>query len=205
MTKDQVLDDLKYARSIAEQGQFAPLLGGRIGLMWGCLLAPTLLIQGLILTGRLDVSQQYLGLLWMVFGIGGGIMTFILSRQIGGKPGAQSTGNQVEQAVWSGTTLMMFVFALAVTYSVLVLGKDYSLFDIIMAIAFGTQAVSYYVIAKVSGEKVLYVPMIIALALSAVVMIMVGNPNSYFIGAFGVVFTVIIPALTHLKNEPKNV
>ena len=205
MTKDQMLDDLNYARNIAEQGQFTPLLGGRIGLMWGCLLTPTLLIQGLILTGRLDVSQQYLGLLWMVFGITGGLLTFILGRSIAGKAGANSAGNQVEQAVWSGTTIMLFVFALAVAYSVVVIGKDYSLFDIIMAIAFGTQAVSYYVIAKISGEKALYIPMLIALALSAVIMVMVGNPNSYFLGAVGIIFTVIIPALTHLKNETKNV
>lgn len=205
MTKDQMLDDLKYAREIAEQGQFAPLLGGRIGLMWGCLLAPTLLIQGLILTGRLDVAPQFLGLVWMIFGIGGGLLTFILGRQIENKTGANSIGNRVEQAVWTGTTFMLMAIAFAVAYSVVVLGKDHSLFDVIMAIAFGSQAVSYYVIAKISGEKMLYFPMIIALALSAIVMTMIGNPNSYFIGAFGLIFTVIIPALTHLKNEPKNV
>ena len=205
MTKDQILDDLNFARKIAEQGQFAPLLGGRIGLMWGCLLAPTLFLQGLILSGRLDVSEQYLGLLWMVFGISGGLLTFILGRQIDRKPGAHSVGNRVEQAVWSGTTIMMFVIACAVAFSVIALGKDYSLFDMIMVIAFGNQAVSYYVIAKISGEKALYIPMFISLALSAVIMTMVGNPECYFVGAIGVIFTVIIPALTHLKNEPKNV
>jgi len=205
MTKDQILDDLKFARDVAEQGRFAPLLGGRIGLMWGCLLVPTLTLHGAMTSRLLEVPINYVGFVWMSFGIIGGVLTGILSRSIVRKPGAQSFGNQVEQAVWTGATMVLFITAISVAYAVIARGQSYTLFDMIMALSFGTQAISYYVLAKISGEKTLYIPMLIALALVAIVVVMIGNPYAYFIAAVGVIFTVVIPALTHMKNEPKNV
>ena len=205
MTKDQILDDLKYAREIAEQGVNTPLLGGRIGLMWGCLLAPTLLIHGLTLMGLIPLSATYIGLLWLTFGVLGGILTFLLGRGLNNKPGAHSAINRVEQATWTGTTLMLFGLAIGTSYSVLVMEKPYWLYDVILAAAFGTYVINYYVLAQFSGLKRLYFPMMIAFILMFVMIVNLGQPFIYVLAAFGVVFTAIIPAFLSLKNEPKNV
>jgi len=51
MTNQEVKETLGYLKELAEQGSNAPLLGGRVGLMWTGLLVPTLLIHGLAATG----------------------------------------------------------------------------------------------------------------------------------------------------------
>ncbi len=205
MTKDQILDDLKYAREIAEDGKYAPLLGGRIGLMWGCLLIPALLITGLTYMGKLNLGEEATGFVWMAFGVIGGIMTFILGRTLASKPGVNSVGNQVEQATWTASALLLFGLALSIAYAVGMGGKPIWLFDIIMAVAFGTYALNYYVLAKISGDKGLYIPMFISFGLMIFIIAFLGQPFIYLVAAGGIIFTVIIPALTHLKNEPKNV
>ncbi len=205
MTKEQILDDLKYAREIAQEGRHAPLLGGRIGLMWGCLLVPTLLIVGLTLMGKLGLSSNAIGAVWMVFGITGGILTAVLSRSIKKRPGATSIGNQVEQASWGATTLLLFGVSLSVVFAVLVQGKPFWLYDIVMAIAFGTYAVNYFILIKITRDKTLYLPMFISFGLMVFTIVFLGEPFVYLVAAVGIIFTAIIPSLTHLKNEPKNV
>ena len=72
MDKNQMLSDLGYLKTLAESGQKSPLLGGRIGLMWTVLLVPTLIANGLVQTGIIQMQPQYIGLLWMCFGVLGG-------------------------------------------------------------------------------------------------------------------------------------
>jgi hypothetical protein len=204
MTKDQILDDLHYARNLAEQGANTPLLGGRIGLMWGCLLVPTLLIHGLTLMGIVPMPQPYIGLIWLTFGLGGGLLTWILGRGLDDKPGANSVINRIEQATWTAATLMIFGLAIGVSYSVLMMSKPYWLYDVIMAAAFGTYVINYYVLAKLSGLTRLYIPMLMAFVLMVVIVVNVGQPWIYVLAAFGVLLTAVIPALISLKNEPKN-
>ena len=200
----QILDDLKYARELAEQGANTPLLGGRIGLMWGCLLVPTLLFHGLTLMEVVSVPKQYIGIVWFIFGISGGLLTFLLGRKLDDKAGANSAINKVEQATWTATALMLFGLAIGVAYSVIVFGKPYWLYDIILAVAFGTYVVNYYVLTKLSGLKRLYIPMLIGFALMVFMIINLGQPYIYVVAAIGVLFTAVIPALISLKHEPKN-
>ncbi len=205
MTKDQILADLDYVSTLAKEGANTPLLGGRIGLMWGCLLVPTLLITGLIHMKFIKVEPNFIGICWLAFGIIGGISTLVLGRSLDDKPGAYSVSNRVEQATWAGTTFLLFGMAIAVTYSVLVLSKPYWLFDMIMAVAFGTYVVNYYVIAKMTGVKSLYIPMLISFLLMIFIIIFIGQPFIYLIASAGVFITAIIPSYLSLKKEPSNV
>jgi len=205
MTKDQILADLDYVSTLAKEGANTPLLGGRIGLMWGCVLVPTLLITGLIHMKFIKVEPNFIGICWLAFGIIGGISTLVLGRSLDDKPGAYSVSNRVEQATWAGTTFLLFGMAIAVTYSVLVLSKPYWLFDMIMAVAFGTYVVNYYVIAKMTGVKSLYIPMLISFLLMIFIIIFIGQPFIYLIASAGVFITAIIPSYLSLKKEPSNV
>jgi len=203
--KETALNDLDYIKTLAEDGANTPLLGGRIGLMWSCLLIPTLLVQGLILMQIINIPLNYIGFAWMVFGILGGVLTFILGKSLDKKPGAFSSINRTEQATWTATTIVMFGFAVSVAIGVLIMGKPYWLYDIILAFAFGTYVINYYVLANLSGQKQLYIPAIIAFVLMVIMMINIGNPIIYLIAAVGVIFTAVIPSLMSLKNEPKDV
>lgn len=199
------LDDLSYVRSLAEEGRHAPLISGRIGLMWGVLLSITLLIHGLAAYGLAGFSIEYIGVLWLAFGVTGGILTAILRRTLKDKPGKSAINNRVEKAVWSASAIVIFTIAISIAISVAKNGHPYWLFDIIMAIAFGSHAINYYVLSKITGASALMVPSFIALTLCALMIIMLGSPAVYFIAAIGVVFTIILPSVSDIRKEPKNV
>ncbi len=203
--KNDALNDLDYIKSLAEAGANTPLLGGRIGLMWSCLLIPTLFIHGLILMQFIKIPFNYIGFIWMTFGILGGILTFTLGKSLDKKPGAFSSINRTEQATWTATTISMFGFAISITISVVIMQKPYWLYDIILAFAFGTYVINYYVLANLGGQKRLYLPAILAFILMVIIVINLGNPIIYIIAAIGVIFTAVIPSLISLKYEPKDV
>jgi len=199
------LDDLNYIKTLAQEGANTPLLGGRIGLMWSFLLIPALMAHGLILLGYLTLPPQYIGVLWLTFGILGGILTFILNKSLSHKTGAFSAINRVEKATWTASMILIFGFAVSIAYSVLVSGKPYWLFDTIMAAAFGTYVINYYVLAQITGQKRLYMPSLVAFILMVTVITQLGNPIIYILAAIGVFFTAVLPALASLKDEPKDV
>lgn len=205
VTSQSPLDDLAYIRTLAEEGRYAPLIGGRIGLMWGVLLSATLLLHGLTALGMSGLAIEAIGFIWLAFGVIGGISTAILRRTLKGKPGQSAVGNKVEGAVWTASAIAIFTLAIAITISVVVNDLPYWTYDFIMAFSFGTYAVSYFVLAGISGVRTLYVPSALALALTGVVVLMVGNPWVYIVAAVGVILTLVLPALNALKHEPKNV
>jgi hypothetical protein len=53
MTREEMLADLAYARTLAEEGRHAPLLGGAYLLFWGLLNAAAFAAQYAILEGAL--------------------------------------------------------------------------------------------------------------------------------------------------------
>jgi len=82
MTKNEALENIAYARSIAEKGATTPLLGSSISLMWGILVVPTLIFHGLALLGKLPISSQNIGLIWAVYGVIGTLGSIYLGRNI---------------------------------------------------------------------------------------------------------------------------
>ncbi len=204
-THNTALDDLSYIKTLAEEGRHAPLIGGRIGLMWGVLLTVTLFIHGMTAYGFTGFSMNYIGIFWLAFAVTGGILTGVLKRTLKDKPGKSTVNNRIDEAVWTASAMVVFTVAISIALSVAKNGHPYWLFDIIMAFAFGTYAVNYYVVAKITKQNTLMIPSAIALALCALMIIMLGSPMVYFIAAIGVVFTVIFPALSNMKREPKDV
>jgi len=204
-THTTALDDLSYIRTMAEEGRHAPLIGGRIGLMWGCLLTVTLLLHGLTELGITGLSSEYIGLFWFIFGITGGILTFILSKSLKDKPGLSAVTNRIESAVWTASTLALFTVAIAVTLAVTLRGQSLILYDMIMAFAFATQAMNYYVVSQVTGQKSRLIPAALSLAFAALTILFIGQPIIYIVASIGVIFTIILPALMDMKKEPKNV
>jgi len=205
MTKDQILDDLKYAREIAEQGQTTPLLGGPIGLMWGVLLTLIFLGQWAILSETLDWPPKYINYMWLAFAIIGGIGSATLGRKIDQKPGANSVANRVETYVWimfAGFALTLFI---GVMLNILIQGSSTETFDFLVVAAFAGQGLAYGVVAKLTDLKWVHVASFASFTASAICFAMLGNISIYLFASIGAVVTIIVPSLITIKNEPKNV
>jgi len=86
--------------ALAKDGASTPLLGGRIGLMWGFLLALVFFGQWAILTKTLNIPPNNIGFLWLAFAIIGSIGSAVMGHKIDQKPGANSVANRIETYVW---------------------------------------------------------------------------------------------------------
>lgn len=205
MNQKTLMEDVDYIKTLAQEGADTPLLGGRFGIMWGCLTVIALITHWATLTGRFPLQPANIGLIWMMYGITGSVLTGILGRMLKNKPGCYSVSNRVEQAVWVGTTIMIFTLAIAIAISVTLSGRPVILFDMIMPTAFGVYFLNYFAIASLSGQKSLRVPAFISLLTMVITLNLIGDPLIYLVSALGVIFAGIVPSLIFLKNEPSDV
>jgi len=155
MTNQEVKENLGYLKELAEQGSNAPLLGGRVGLMWTGLLVPTLLIHGLAATGKIGFPVQNIGMLWMGFGIVGGILSALLARGLDKKPGSGSLGNRIESISWPVTAVLIFAFAISIAVAVMTQGAGHELFNMIVPFAFGLGAVNMILLGRITRQSFL--------------------------------------------------
>lgn len=150
MTNKQTLDDLTYLRDMASAGENAPLIGGSIGLMWGVLLTAIFTVQWAILSGAANIDPKNLLFFWLAFAIIGGAGSAILGRRMEQKPGARSTANQVDSAIWIMFAGMMGTLFIGVMLSNLLGSSTPALFDFIVIAGFAGQGMAYGTVAKIS-------------------------------------------------------
>jgi hypothetical protein len=205
MTKTEILQDLDYVKTMAEEGKNAPLLGGRIGLMWGFLLIITLFVHYLAIKGTGPLSIEMIGLAWMIFGIVGGVGSAVLGRRLVKKPGASSMNNRVARALWTGNTVLLFTYALSAAASAGFGHIDYVILDTMMPISFGLYALTSFILASIGDKKWLLLPGAIALAFVPISLFLLGTPELYLAAIAAVICTIIIPDIITVRNEPKAV
>ena len=205
MTKSEILNDLKYVKSMAEEGRTAPLLGGRIGLMWGILLAITFFGHWAIISGTVNVHPSMLGYLWLTYAIVGGIGTALLGRSIDDKPGISSVGNRAENAVWLSFALMMGTCFVGILCNMFFSDGTPILFDTMVCIGFAGQIIAYLVIATMSGQKALRAPAIMAVFATIGSFALLGRPELYLLATVAIILTVVVPSWGQIRKEPKAV
>ncbi len=205
MKKSEILDDINYVKTLAEEGKNAPMLGGRIGLWWGILLCIALFSHWASLRGISPLAVEMLGLIWLIFGVVGGIGALILGRSLTYKPGASSVNNRVTEALWTANTILLFVYSLSSLFSAALGKTDYSIMDTIIPVAFGLYALTAYVLSRISRDKHYLIIGGIALAFVPISLLLLGNPNLYLAAMLGVALTSVIPSIIELRNEPKDI
>ncbi|PHR91274.1 MAG: hypothetical protein COA69_12245 [Robiginitomaculum sp.] len=205
MTKTEILDDIEYVTALAVEGRNAPYLGGRIGLMWGVLLCVTLLIHWATLTGHLAFPQSSLGILWIVYGVVGFVLSGILNRGTPAKPGQSSMNNKVANALWVGNAIFLSIYAMSAGLSAGFGGNDFIIMDTILPLAFGLYGFIHYVLARISAEKWQYVSSAVSLGFVPICLFLQGEANLYLASVVGIIATIIVPSLLYIKREPHDV
>lgn len=193
--------DIGYLKSLAEEGRNAPLLGGRIGLMWAVLLVPTLVMHGITAMGKGPLAIQHIGALWMGFGLFGGILSFILAQGLDKKSGSSSTANKVEAVIWPVTALLIFTYAIALSVGA-ALGKvPPLLFNSIMPFAFALSAVNLAVLGHLTGKSYFKLSALFAGIAMIACAVVITRPETYFLAAAGVALTGVLPSYLQLRDE----
>lgn len=194
--------DLAYLRDIAASGEKAPLLGGRFFLWWGGLSTLALTAHWLVLSGRIGIDPNSVGMIWMIYGIVGGIGSGFLGRSIARKPGTGSVANRSERAVWNATGLSIFVFVIGIIAANVLGSGNVMLFDLIPLVAFSGYGIAFWVSASLGGPKWMR-PLAIASWLAVIAgLTLVGRAELYLFCAVGVFLLSFLPGLVLVRQEP---
>lgn len=201
---DQLLSDLNFAAKLAKDGAQAPLLGGPFLLVWSGLLIPTLLAHGAILDGLISISTNKISMMWLLYGVLGGVLSLFLGVKRKTKPGNNSLLNRLSRT--SGITLSVLIFCFAVVVSIGVsqgkLAPD--TFNFILPFAFGMQAMQLVVLGYLSQKAYLIKSGYIA-GLSMGLTLFFNTSNEvYYIAAASVLLTMTLPGYLEMKKEKFN-
>ena len=197
-----IAGDIEYMRALAEGGVRAPLLGGRFSLMWGVLVTLAALIEWLILSNRISWGADKIGLLWLVIGIIGGVLSFILGRSLRGKPGFGSVGNRTSQAVWRAGGIAIFVYVMSIVAGAVSGKANAGDFDTIMPMAFCIYGTAYFTTGSLSGNGAMKIIAMLAFAGSLMTGALMHQPVAYLVASIFVVLTAVIPGLMLMRAEP---
>jgi hypothetical protein len=202
MTREEMLQDLAYARSLAEEGRRAPLLGGAYLMFWGILNALAFTGHWLLFAGMLPILDgASFAILWMSYGVIAAIGMVLLRLRTRGKPGLTTIGARAERALWSGaaTALLAIVIGsigrMAMTGDEtapnVILGAAFALYG---AALFGTASLSQHTWLRGFGWLSVSVAMTTALFAHA--------HWPYLFAAIGSLLALAVPGLILLKREP---
>lgn len=196
-----LIDDLDFAARIARDGAATPLLGGPYFLLWSGLLVPTLLAHGLALRQVLPVPETMLGLLWLGYGIAGGILSGILGRRRAAAAGANTFLNRLSRI--SGITLSVVIFSYVIALAIAVawgtFGHDR--FNLILPFAFGVQSFHLMLLGSLSGRSYLKRAAYLAGLTMVVTLVLNSDDIIYFIAAASAVFSMMLPGFLELRGE----
>ncbi len=205
MTREQMLDDLAYARTLAEEGRHAPLLGGSFLAFWGALNCTAYLAHWALLENRLpDGDGIGFAVLWGGYGVAAGVGMALLSKRVGDKPGRTAIGARTEKAIWGGVGLAMAVISLA-CIGRMFLDQDELAPNNIMAPALALFGVALSTVAAMSGEKWLSRFALIAYAAAALVGLFANAHWAYLLAAAANVIVLVIPGIALLRREPSTI
>jgi hypothetical protein len=202
VTREELLQDLSYARTLAEEGRRAPLIGGAYLVMFGVLLAVAYSAQYLALTGALP--RGVIGFVWLGFGAAALVGSLLLRGRTKTLPGASSISNRADRTVWQGVALaILFVVAGAVVRGIVY--DTYDATNAIMAAGFGLYGVALYSTATLSGHMWLRAFAWLAWSLSGTMWFFLGEPWAYVVAAVGSILVLLVPGFIMMRAEPSKV
>ncbi|MEJ0058093.1 MAG: hypothetical protein WDM79_00130 [Terricaulis sp.] len=202
MTKDELVEDLAYVRTLAEEGRHAPLIGGSFLVMFGTLLAVGYFAQWAALTSLFGPAPSSIyGYIWLAYGVLALAGFFVLLRRVRGKPGRASVSNRVDQTVWrlSGMAITAVVVG---CIGRMILLDDYQAPNAIMGTAFASFGIALGVTATISSQSWLHAFSLLAFTTSAVLWIYINEPWAYLLAATASILVLLLPGVMLVRREP---
>lgn len=204
MTRKELLDDLAYARTLAEEGRHAPLIGGAYFVLFGALLAVCYIAQWAVLSGTVPIPPSMVGVIWMAFGIIAPISSYVLSHRVRTLPGGAAIPNRIDRYIWQAATYAILC-VVAATVARVILFADYGAPDAIVATGFALYGVALYTTATVGGHSWLKTFAFVSWLVSGVLWFFLHEPWTYLLAAAASGVVLIAPGLVMLRREPKTI
>lgn len=203
MTRDTLMEDLEFVRSMAEAGQEAPLVGGRFLAMWGGLTAAALIGQWAYISGHWTPPVLGPWFVWTVFGVLGGVGMLLLMRAVATAPGASAANNRVAGAVWMSTGAGLCAVFLGLLVGQIALGLPVWIWNVMPAAALMLYGVAHLTTAAFMRSGAGRIAGVLALVFGAGVLALVNSVDAMLVAAIGLIASAFIPGLIQIAREPK--
>lgn len=201
MTREEMLADLAYARTLAEEGRHAPLLGGPYLLFWGALNAAAFAAQYAILEGALPTEGSSFAVLWFGYGVISAIGMAVLRARTNNKPGLSAIGTRAERAFWSGAGFALIAIVAGSIARMLITG-DQTAPNAIFGAAFALYGAALIGTATLSEQTWLRTFGLLAAAVAGVLCLFANQNWAYLVASIGSLIVLAWPGIVLLKREP---
>ena len=193
-------DDIAYVRQLAESAARAPLVGGRFMAWWGFLVTIAWTAQHFANNGTIGDGETIYGIIWIAFGVAGGLGQFLLARTMPERAGTGSAGNRAMRAAWFAAAASIGAMVVGVIFASRDLGP--ALFDWIVPLAFAVYALAQIVTGVLAGNRILTTAGYGAVVMVGISAAFVLYSDRYLLAAAGAALTVMLPGLLLLRAEP---
>jgi hypothetical protein len=205
VTREDILQDLAYARSLAEEGRHAPLLGGAYLVFWGLLNAAAFAAHWAVLEGRLPYAGgAAFAAVWISYGVIAGIGMALLKQRIRQKPGLTSIGVRAEGAMWRGAAVAILAIVLG-SLARMIVSDDNTAPNAIFGAAFALYGAALYGTACLSQQIWLKAFAWLSFAVAATLCLFANESWAYLTAALGSLLVLLAPGLMLMRREPSNI
>ncbi len=202
MTREELLQDLAYARTLAEEGRHAPLLGGAYLVFWGVLNAVAFAAQFAILTGLLPLAGgAAFAVLWISYGVVAFIGMMLLRNRTRAKPGLTAIGARAERALWSGAAIAVMAVAIGSIARMFIAG-DIAAPNAILGAAFALYGAALFGTASLSEQTWLRGFSWLSVGVALNVCMFANYSWVYVIAAVGSLLALVLPGIILMRREP---
>jgi hypothetical protein len=202
MTRDEMLADLAYARTLAEEGRHAPLLGGAYLVFWGLLNAAAFAAQFAIIQGFLPMLDgAAFGVLWMSYGAIAAIGMTLLRMRTRGKPGLTAIGTRAERALWTGAAIAVLAVVIG-SIARMLMTNDPSAPNAILGAAFALYGAALFGTASLSEQTWMRGFGWLAVGVALNCCMFANESWVYVIASVGSLLALAVPGVILLKREP---
>jgi hypothetical protein len=202
MTRDEMLADLAYARTLAEEGRNAPLLGGSYLVFWGVLNAIAFAAQFGIFQGFVPLLDgMSFGLLWLGYGAVAVVGMTLLRMRTRTKPGLTAIGTRAERALWSGAAIAVMAVVIGSIVR-MIITNDPTAPNAILAAAFALYGAALFGTASLSDQTWLRGFGWLSVGVAANAAMFADQDWVYVIASVGSLLALAWPGIILLRREP---
>lgn len=202
MTREELMQDLAYARTLAEEGRHAPLLGGAYLVFWGVLNAVAYGAQWAALTGRLPLFDGMIfPVIWISYGVIAGIGMFALRQRVRDKPGLTTIAVRAERAVWTGAGMAILAIVIG-SIARMIISGDTTAPNAIFGAAFAIYGAALFAVATLAQQAWMRRFAWLSIGVALTLCLFANDDWAYLYAAIGSLLVLAWPGALLLKREP---
>ncbi|MBN8553019.1 MAG: hypothetical protein J0L52_09020 [Caulobacterales bacterium] len=205
MTHDQIdtlRDDIRYMKSLADDGANGPLLGGSVLVAAGIIFGAASIVEWMMSAGTISDAGG-IGHLYL-WGAAGALFTLaliVLIRRQKSRAGVMSPSNRASGNAWMGVGLAIFSLSVAVTVLIYKTGSGLPAL-IFPSLIFALYGTGWAVSAAMSGQKWLWVPAFGGWVAAPLVALFAGTSEMWLVYGAGIVLLALVPGAVLMRREP---